>query len=257
LLNRVVGELGTIRNELMKNVLLILSLFPILTFGQDLIGKYEYKLTFEGTPIYRNFKLELKSDSTFKMSKYVYESDYDYTDTLIGKWKVVNENLSFYDIDQSKYVSKFNDANIEENELLIKEKCVFSYMSKDSSGIKLLALNSNFKPISYLNPEQYLYENEIVITKFRIPQKTYQVVYFNGRTKPLDNYFYGGITLVGFDKNNTFEISNCGLTNDIPMKFLNSFIQFRIEKDGSLKSLKKFKEIDEKNRFRIFKKLNK
>jgi len=44
------------------------------------------------------------------------------------------------------------------------------------------------------------------------------------------------------------------MTNDMPVKFLNPFIQFEIEKDGSLKSLKKFKEIGGKNKFRIFKK---
>jgi hypothetical protein len=246
--------LWAIKVEIMKNILVILFLFPILSFGQNLIGNYEYKLNFEGTPIYRDFKLELKSDSTFIMSKYVFESCYDYTDTLTGKWKVANANLSFYDIDQPKYISKSIDTNIQENEIIVKEKCVFSYMSKDSSGIKLLVLDSKFKPIEYLNPEQYLYEDEAITTKYKLPKEAYQIVYYNGRAKPLDGYFYGGITLVGFDKKNNFEISNCGMSNDTPVKFLNPFIQFRIENDGSLKSLKKFREIDGKNRFRIFKK---
>ena len=73
----------------------MLTLFPILTFGQDLIGKYEYKLTFKGTPIYRVFKLNLESDSTFTMSKYVYESCFEYTETLTGEWKVINDKLVF------------------------------------------------------------------------------------------------------------------------------------------------------------------
>ena len=123
---------------------------------------------------------------------------------------------------------------MNKNELLIKEKCVFSYMRKDSSGIKLLALDSNFKPIGYLSSREYSYENKTVTTKFRIPKGTYQVVYFNGRSKPLDSYFYGGVNLVNFDKNNIFEITNCGMTNDMPVKFLNPFIQFEIKKDGSL-----------------------
>ncbi len=41
----------------------------------------------------------------------------------------------------------------------------------------------------------------------------------------------------------------------MPVQFLNPYIQFIIKKDGSLKSLKKFKEIDGKNRFRTLKKL--
>ncbi len=129
----------------MKIYKYILILFPLFSFAQtELIGDYTYKLTFERTDIFRDFNLKIKADSTFVMTKYVYEVCYDYTDTLNGKWKVVNEKLSFCDIDQPKYISKTNEENIDRNEILVKEKCVFSYMSKDSIGIKLLVLDSNY-----------------------------------------------------------------------------------------------------------------
>tara|TARA_B100001146_G_scaffold222783_1_gene235927 strand:- start:16 stop:681 length:666 start_codon:yes stop_codon:yes gene_type:complete len=207
----------------MKIINYIFLFLPFISFAQnEIIGNYNYKLSYNTTDIFSDFNLKVKADSTFIISKYEYQICYDYTDTLKGKWKIINKKLSFYDIEQPKYISKSN-SNLNDDEILINEKCVFSYMNKDSIGIKLLALDSNLKYLNYLSPKEYYYENETVITKFKIPKNTYQIIYFNGNSKPLNNYFYGGINLVGFNKNNTFEISNCGKTKDKPVKFLNPY----------------------------------
>lgn len=239
-----------------KVIQYILLLIPIFSMAQhDLIGDYKFKLTFNNSSNFVGFKLKLLTDSTFTMSQYVYHSCYSYNDTLEGKWKVVNNNLSFFDIDQPKYISKYYVSNLKDNEILIKEQCVYSeYMYTDSARIKLLALDSNYKPLNYLNPERYNYGNETLITTYKLPPDTYQIIYFNANYKPISKYNYGGITIVGFKDNNTFEISNCGMIRDMPLQFLNPLHQFKIEKDGSLKSLKKFKEIEGKSKYRIFKK---
>jgi hypothetical protein len=82
--------------------------FSLLQFVPDtrpdsinsLAGNYHFKLTFEGTPIFREFLLTINPDSTFHLYKYVYESCYNYIKENSGDWTVndgvLHLNISLY-----------------------------------------------------------------------------------------------------------------------------------------------------------------
>jgi len=51
------------------------------------VKQFRYKLTYETTYIYQEYLLTLYADSTFCVTRYVYEGCYNYIDKSYGKWK--------------------------------------------------------------------------------------------------------------------------------------------------------------------------
>ena len=83
----------------------------------SLAGNYYFKLTFEGTSIFREFLLTLYPDNTFHLYMYAYESCYNYIQQETGSWKLKKKEIQLI---QSNYIPNklsVNSDNLISNSL--------------------------------------------------------------------------------------------------------------------------------------------
>ena len=71
----------------------------IITDSSNIIfGNYHFKLTFDDTPIFREFLLTIYADSTFHLYSYVYESCYNYINENTGNWTIDKGTLKLENV---------------------------------------------------------------------------------------------------------------------------------------------------------------
>lgn len=96
-------------------------------------GNYHYKLTFEGTPIFREFLLIIHEDSTYEVFKYIYESCYNYIEYSKGTWTLDNKRIHL------------NNNSLIPSELMVEGDSLISKKVKEIDDKKRVY---NFKKIS-------------------------------------------------------------------------------------------------------------
>ncbi len=119
-------EDGSIRRELMSVdhdidhsfTLNSINVIKALVSPATAMQCYHFKLNFEGTPIYRDYLLVLKADSTYQLVRYDYESCYNYITTSAGNWAKSGNEIQLFPI-QSEV--KFDRLVIEPNGNLVSQ----------------------------------------------------------------------------------------------------------------------------------------
>lgn len=66
--------------------------------SNNIFGNYQFKLTFDDTPIFREFLLTIYADSTFHLYTYVYESCYNYISENTGNWTIDDRTLQLENV---------------------------------------------------------------------------------------------------------------------------------------------------------------
>jgi hypothetical protein len=73
--------------------------------------QFNYQLTFETTPIYREYLLTLYADSTYSVARYVYEGCYNYIDKSYGSWKKLDNTIQLNTTTGFTFNHQLNDSD--------------------------------------------------------------------------------------------------------------------------------------------------
>lgn len=81
----------------------LLQIAPVVIADSSshLIGNYHFKLTYDHTPVFREFLLTVYSDSTYHVYAYIFESCYNYIVQSSGNWSFQNNVLN---LKNSRYI---------------------------------------------------------------------------------------------------------------------------------------------------------
>lgn len=267
-----------------KQIHLCLNLIIIICFcflsviseaqKQSPEGEYIGIARYETQKTYKLYKLKFFKDKTFIGIKRNEELCYFHEDTARGKWKIANDTISFYDIEQKHHIRKGVIKELNKSQIQVISKCV-ERRSKSPTEIFMIAVDSN-ENLTKINPlkieyvknkEKYVkitdyyfnssdkpipildFENEYsevyfdstekdLLLTFEMPDNAFQLIlYQNKEYSDLDKYFIErGLNLVDFKNYNLFVVSNCIMSNTA--EFINPLTKYKLKSKKKLESIK-------------------
>ncbi len=215
---------------------------------QNIVGDYTFTTKSDPRSVYRTYNLVLNADHTFTLNKFSEEYDYSYEQSVSGKWRLTNDTLTFYKInDRTNLDKKYVDSLEDDSLIFIEKDWTFGHVEKNE--VWLAALDSNYNLIELLTPasmnleldqedkfnnDEIFFPNPDLISRFELLTNTHSVIYFGKAFFDPTNIkcHERGTNIDLSDANNWFGL-DYGSTS-----IMHSLLKFKLTGEGNLESLR-------------------